>query len=67
MVIECQDNRSQHKNKAKALALLAVRLKEKELEKQEASIAFERKNLVGSGDRSEKIRAYNFPQVIELN
>ena len=62
MVVECQDDRSQHKNKAKALALLAAKLKEKELEKQQASIASERKILVGSGDRSEKIRTYNFPQ-----
>ena len=62
MVIECQDDRSQHKNKAKALALLAAKLKEKELEEQQASIASERKILVGSGDRSEKIRTYNFPQ-----
>ena len=62
MVIECQDDRSQHKNKAKALALLAAKLKEKELEEQQASIASERKILVGSGERSEKIRTYNFPQ-----
>ena len=62
MVVECQDDRSQHKNKAKALALLAAKLKEKELEEQQASIASERKILVGSGDRSEKIRTYNFPQ-----
>ena len=62
MVVECQDDRSQHKNKAKALALLAAKLKEKELEEQQASIASERKILVGSGERSEKIRTYNFPQ-----
>ena len=62
MVIECQDDRSQHKNKAKALALLAAKLKEKDLEEQQASIASERKILVGSGERSEKIRTYNFPQ-----
>ena len=62
MVVECQDDRSQHKNKAKAMAHLAAKLKQKELEDQQASIASERKILVGSGDRSEKIRTYNFPQ-----
>lgn len=62
MVVECQDDRSQHKNKAKAMALLAAKLKQKELQDRQASIASERKILVGSGDRSEKIRTYNFPQ-----
>ncbi|MEK9649607.1 MAG: peptide chain release factor 1 [Gammaproteobacteria bacterium] len=62
MVVECQDDRSQHKNKAKAMALLAAKLREKELQERQASRASERKILVGSGDRSEKIRTYNFPQ-----
>lgn len=62
IVVECQDDRSQHKNKAKALTLLGAKLKamaEEELTQQQAE---KRKNMVGSGDRSEKIRTYNFPQ-----
>tara|TARA_B100000029_G_scaffold511624_1_gene606169 strand:+ start:5027 stop:6118 length:1092 start_codon:yes stop_codon:yes gene_type:complete len=62
LVVECQDDRSQHKNKAKAMALLATKLKAKEIQEQQENIANERKILVGSGDRSEKIRTYNFPQ-----
>ena len=62
MVVECQDGRSQHKNKTKALSLLSAKLKKEEEENQQAEIASERKILVGSGDRSEKIRTYNFPQ-----
>ena len=62
LVVECQDGRSQHKNKEKALSLLGAKLKQKELEEQQESIASERKVLVGTGDRSEKIRTYNFPQ-----
>ncbi len=62
VVVECQDGRSQHKNKAKAMALLAAKLKQNEIEEQQNSIASERKILVGTGDRSEKIRTYNFPQ-----
>ena len=62
VVVECQDDRSQHKNKAKAMALLVAKLKQNELEEQQSSIANERKILVGTGDRSEKIRTYNFPQ-----
>ena len=62
IVVECQDDRSQHKNKTKALSLLSAKLKAKELEEQQQNIANERKLLVGSGDRSEKIRTYNFPQ-----
>ena len=62
LVVECQDGRSQHKNKAKAMTLLQSKLMEqannKQIEKQDS----ERKNMVGSGDRSEKIRTYNFPQ-----
>jgi len=62
IVVECQDDRSQHKNKAKALTLLGAKLKamaEEELSQEQAE---KRKNMVGSGDRSEKIRTYNFPQ-----
>lgn len=61
-VVECQDGRSQHKNYAKALQVLRSRLYEKELKKQQDEIAGERKSLVGSGDRSDKIRTYNYPQ-----
>ena len=62
LVVECQDGRSQHKNKEKALSLLAAKLKQKEEDEQQANIASERKIQVGTGDRSEKIRTYNFPQ-----
>ena len=62
IVVECQDGRSQHKNKEKALSLLAAKLKQREIDNQQETIASERKILVGTGDRSEKIRTYNFPQ-----
>ncbi|ODN43582.1 peptide chain release factor 1 [Piscirickettsia litoralis] len=62
VVVECQDERSQHKNKAKALALLQSRLLTAEQSRQQAEQAEERRNLVGSGDRSERIRTYNYPQ-----
>ena len=62
LVVECQDGRSQHKNKEKAMSLLAAKLKQQEIDSQQQSIASERKILVGTGDRSEKIRTYNFPQ-----
>ena len=62
LVVECQDGRSQHKNKEKALSLLAAKLKQQEIDNQQESIASERKIMVGTGDRSEKIRTYNFPQ-----
>ena len=61
-VVECQDERSQHKNKGKAMRILRSRILEAEREKQQSSIADERKNQVGSGDRSERIRTYNYPQ-----
>jgi len=62
IVVECQDDRSQHKNKAKALGLLSSKIYDIEKQKQEVEKASERKSLVGTGDRSEKIRTYNFPQ-----
>lgn len=61
-VVECQDERSQHKNKAKAMALLKSRILATQQNKQKAEISEARRNLVGSGDRSERIRTYNFPQ-----
>src|SRR5690606_12890235 len=62
IVVECQDDRSQHKNKARALAVLAARIKDLQTREQPAKEAAARKRLVGSGDRSERIRTYNFPQ-----
>ena len=62
IVVECQNDRSQHKNKAQALAILAARIKDKQVHEQQAKLAAERKSLIGSGDRSERIRTYNFPQ-----
>jgi peptide chain release factor 1 len=62
IVAECQDDRSQHRNKAKALAVLAARLREIERSERAAREAATRKALVGSGDRSDRIRTYNFPQ-----
>lgn len=62
LVAECQDDRSQHRNKAKAMAVLAARLRDKELGERAAKEAATRKGLIGSGDRSDRIRTYNFPQ-----
>ncbi|MGD0465509.1 MAG: peptide chain release factor 1 [Gammaproteobacteria bacterium] len=62
VVVECQDDRSQHRNKAKAMSLLQAKILAKEQEKQQTEIDSKRRNLIGSGDRSERIRTYNFPQ-----
>jgi peptide chain release factor 1 len=62
IVVECQDERSQHKNRSRAMSLLRAKLLETERQKQTAQQAQERKLQVGSGDRSERIRTYNYPQ-----
>ena len=62
IVAECQDDRSQHRNKAKAMAVLAARLRDKDRSERAAKEAATRKGLIGSGDRSDRIRTYNFPQ-----
>ncbi len=61
-VVECQDERSQHKNKAKAMAVLAARIAKAEEAKRAAEVSDTRRNLLGSGDRSDRIRTYNYPQ-----
>jgi peptide chain release factor 1 len=62
LVAECQDDRSQHRNKAKAMAVLVARLRDREQTERAAKEAAQRKSLIGSGDRSDRIRTYNFPQ-----
>jgi len=62
LVVECQDDRSQHRNKDKAMQVLAARLKDRQQREQHSKEAAQRKSLVGSGDRSERIRTYNYPQ-----
>ncbi len=62
VVVECQDERSQHKNRSRAMSLLKARLLAAEQQKQQSAQAASRKLQVGSGDRSERIRTYNFPQ-----
>ncbi|WP_324779500.1 peptide chain release factor 1 [Thiobacillus sedimenti] len=62
LVVECQDDRSQHRNRAQAMSVLAARLKNRQLQQQQAAEASTRKSLIGSGDRSDRIRTYNFPQ-----
>ena len=62
IVAECQDGRSQHANKASAMRVLAARIKDVQVRAQQSAIASTRKSLIGSGDRSERIRTYNFPQ-----
>jgi peptide chain release factor 1 len=62
IVAECQDDRSQHRNKAKAMAVLLARLRDRERDERQRKEATERRTLIGSGDRSDRIRTYNFPQ-----
>src|SRR5207253_1213795 len=62
IVVECQDARSQHKNREQAWRILAARIKDKQMREAQAKEASQRKSLVGTGDRSDRIRTYNFPQ-----
>jgi peptide chain release factor 1 len=62
MIVTCQDEKSQHKNKAKALKVLRARLYDLKKKEEEAKVTASRRSMIGTGDRSEKIRTYNFPQ-----
>ena len=62
IVVECQDDRSQHRNKAQAISVLAARIRDAQIREQQSKLASDRRSLIGSGDRSERIRTYNYPQ-----
>ena len=62
IVVECQDDRSQHRNKAQAMSVLAARIRDVQIREQQSKLASDRRSLIGSGDRSERIRTYNYPQ-----